>query len=312
MVLSLFHGTSLDIEDGERSRYLYHYSSREGERESVSMVWSSMDWTFPTLVCGSERDAAVLNLCPPTCLCQRLHRFARPPARAVVFLRTLKPLQTMPKASKVPPARKKLEADAAGKKKAVRAGAEKAKLVKYDMRTKKGRVIEVVRKSRVPLLPDIKKKLEKLFKTWEKIIVTGLIKDDPHDTRRVGKWRLALTKEESEKYAKECNLTEKQVRKWFANRRRRQAKLDAQEANILFAQENKKKTKPKAKVATKTTTDAKATLRAKAKPISKKAGNIHADIWWVTGASLPRCLRWHCRQSGVWNRTEPLLYTIYK
>ena len=71
--------------------------------------------------------------------------------------------------------------------------------------------------------------------------------------------------------------------KWFANRRRRQAKLDAQEANILFAQENKKKTKPKAKVATKTTADAvkatnaKATLKTRAKPMSKKAGRIHAN-----------------------------------
>ena len=55
----------------------------------------------------------------------------------------------------------------------------------------------------------------------------------PGDTR-VGRWRLALTKEEAIKFAKEFHLTEQQVRKWFANRRRRQKKLDNEAAACLM------------------------------------------------------------------------------
>ena len=108
-----------------------------------------------------------------------------------------------------------------------------SKLVKYVMTTAKGREVNVVRRKRVPLPPEAKKKLEKVFKTWEKMIVRQFLRTHPGDTR-VGRWRLALTKEEAMKFAKEFHLTEQQVRKWFANRRRRQKKLDNEAAACLM------------------------------------------------------------------------------
>ena len=106
-------------------------------------------------------------------------------------------------------------------------------MVQYVMTTAKGREVNVVRKKRVPLPAEAKKKLEKVFKTWEKMIVRQFLRTHPGDTR-VGRRRLALTKEEAIKFAKEFHLTEQQVRKWFANRRRRQKKLDNEAAACLM------------------------------------------------------------------------------